>query len=316
MTVHPLQARNHQPIRNRRNAERVICDEHCPRPPEKVRCDGFLLSRLAKPAEMNFNRFRKAGDHEIPLGCQSIAPATFRDAGIEAAAHQIRDPFRRYLREKIEIAPDVGPVVKRLDDNQLVGMFLEGITNLMQKPYGCADPGSFRRKRALSPSDAGAITRIASQGEKGFHSAHKHVIRPRKGKQVLELRTIKALDFARELCRFSGRGLQVAWREQQSRKKRHGRACEGFCRINHSGPFQISVYFVAMVLSLLPEDWLMNDRWVVPVDSIATRRRVEPARSVRFGAGAAGYKRRARLPLCRCCRCSRARGSAPVPIVV
>ena len=82
---------------------------------------------------MDFYRFRKIRDVEIPFAGQTIAPAAFRNLRLKPVAHNADDVFWLSIGVKIKIAAEIGPVIKRLDYCDVVALGFEVIADRFQK---------------------------------------------------------------------------------------------------------------------------------------------------------------------------------------
>src|ERR1700758_3649038 len=92
-----------------------------------------LFTCLAESPHMHFYCFGESWNQKVPLTSETIPPTTRCHSRPEARLHHTANAFRTCIRIQIEVAPQVWPMIKRLDDSNVIIMFDKGFAHGVQK---------------------------------------------------------------------------------------------------------------------------------------------------------------------------------------
>ena len=78
--------------------------------------------------------------------------------------------------KQIEVAAKIGPMIKRLDDRNVISFAFERGADVMQKCQGFGDTRLLSREGGLRPFDTGIIRCLAYHLQKHLKAAYNHVV--------------------------------------------------------------------------------------------------------------------------------------------
>src|SRR5579872_3057806 len=125
MAIHALQGADHQSVLCRRDPKDILFDFDLARARDQGTGELNLLTGLTKASDVDFHQFRQVWNDEIPLVGEAVAPTAFRKLSLETLLHDLNDICRIAIRVEIEIAAEIGPVIKRLDNDWITPSLLQ-----------------------------------------------------------------------------------------------------------------------------------------------------------------------------------------------
>src|ERR1700722_8283118 len=176
MAVHPLQSRNHQPVRDRWDPERAASDLDDARAPSQGAGDRNLFSGLTETPHVNLNRLGQSGNNKVPFVGQAISPAPRGKLGFETPLHEADYVARVCVGVEIQVAAKIGPVIQRLDYRNIKSFGFEGVANCPQKRECVLDADALARDCRGSPFGVICVAPFTRYLAEALQPAHDYVI--------------------------------------------------------------------------------------------------------------------------------------------